>query len=65
MRREFRDKASALGYEVIDLDPLFFSRHAETGEPFEYPNDGHWNPVGHEVAFKAVMSSRLLAHLTQ
>ena len=60
MRRAFQAKAETLGYEVIDLDPLFFARHERTGERFEYPRDGHWNPSGHEVAFEAVMSSRLL-----
>jgi hypothetical protein len=60
MRRAFLAKGEALGYEVIDLDPAFFARHGRTGERFEYPTDGHWNPAGHEVAFEAVMESRLL-----
>ena len=60
MRSIFRDSALAQGYEVIDLDPAFFERHRQTGERFEYTRDGHWNPAGHEVAFQAVMSSRLL-----
>lgn len=63
MRRAFRNKAQALGYDVIDLDPAFFARHGRTGERFEYPNDGHWNPAGHEVAFEAVMSSGLMKRL--
>jgi hypothetical protein len=63
MRRAFRAKAEALGYEVIDLDPAFFTRHARAGEKFEYPHDGHWNPTGHEVAFEAVMGSRLIKTL--
>jgi hypothetical protein len=60
MRRAFRAKAEALGYEIIDLDAAFFARHRKTGERFEHPTDGHWNARGHEVAFEAVMSSRLL-----
>jgi hypothetical protein len=60
MRQAFRAKGEAFGYEIIDLDPAFFARHGRTGERFEYPNDGHWNPAGHEVAFEAVMGSRLL-----
>ena len=60
MRTAFRAKAEALGYEVLDLDGRFVERHARTGERFEYLRDGHWNPAGHEVAFEAVLSSRLL-----
>jgi len=60
MRRAFSAKAEMLGYEVVDLDPLFFARHAETAERYEYPRDGHWNPAGHAVAFEAVMASRLI-----
>jgi hypothetical protein len=65
MRRAFRTKAEALGYEVIDLDPLFLARHRRTGERFEYSSDSHWSPTGHEVAYQAVMSSRLLAQLSR
>jgi hypothetical protein len=65
MRRAFRAKAEALGYEVIDLDRAFFARHGRTGDKFEYPHDGHWNPTGHEVAFEAVMASRLIKTLVR
>jgi hypothetical protein len=65
MRRAFRRRAEADGYEVIDLDPLFFMRHQRTGERFEYPRDGHWNGTGHEVAFEAIMSSRLVKALVR
>jgi hypothetical protein len=65
MRRAFRSKAEGLGYEVIDLDPLFLAQHRRTGERFEYPSDLHWSPTGHEVAYQAVMSSRLLDRLAR
>jgi hypothetical protein len=65
MRRAFIEKAAAKGYEVIDLDTLFIPRHAHTGESFEFRDDNHWNAAGHEVAFQAVMASKLLAHLRQ
>ena len=65
MRRAFHAKAEALGYEVIDLDSNFFARHARTGERFEFPHDGHWNAAGHEVAFEAVMASRLIKALVR
>lgn len=65
MRRAFRAKAQSLGYEVIDLDPLFFARHRKTGERFDYPRDAHWNAIGHEVAASAILSSKLVAQLLE
>src|SRR4051794_34343963 len=65
MRGAFMEKAAALGYEVIDLDLRFIPRHARTGESFEFYDDNHWNATGHEVAFEAVMGSKLLARLNQ
>ena len=65
MRRAFIEKAAAKGYEVIDLDTRFIPRHARTGESFEFHEDNHWNAAGHEVAFEAVMASKLLARLQQ
>jgi hypothetical protein len=65
MRRAFMEKAAAKGYEVIDLDSRFIPRHAQTGETFEFYDDNHWNAAGHEVAFEAVMASKLLARLRQ
>src|SRR5262245_47349146 len=60
LRRYFREEAEARTYEVIDLDPIFFSRYRATSERFEYPNDGHWNAAGHAVAARALQSSKTL-----
>lgn len=65
MRRAFIEKAAAKGYEAVDLDTRFVPRHARTGESFEFSDDNHWNAAGHDVAFEAVMASRLLANLRQ
>ncbi|MEA2954511.1 MAG: hypothetical protein QOJ96_4031 [Alphaproteobacteria bacterium] len=65
MRSSFLEKARALGYEAIDLDPLFIARNRETGEAFELPDDNHWNSNGHRVAAEAAASSRLLTRLRQ
>src|SRR6187401_3410040 len=65
MRRAFVEKAAAKGYDVIDLDTRFIPRHARTGESFEFYDDNHWNAAGHDVAFEAVMASKLLARLRQ
>ena len=45
MRRAFRSRAESLGYEGIDLDPIFFRHYATHGQRFEYPHDGHWNEL--------------------
>ena len=65
MRRAFCSKAESLGYEVIDLDPLFFEHYAAHGLRFEYPQDGHWNETGHAVAAKAVLESKSVHRLTR
>jgi len=60
MRRLFIEQATARGYGTVDMDGPFFARHGQTGERFEWPRDGHWNPLGHELAAKAVLESPLL-----
>ena len=65
MRRAFIERATAHGYEVIDLDARFIPRHARTGESFEFFDDNHWNGLGHGVAAEAVLESKLLARLRQ
>jgi len=60
MRSAFLKKALDLGYEAIDLDDRFISTHLRTGEHFEFPDDGHWNSVGHRIAAEAVASSQTL-----
>ena len=64
MRRAFVAKARSLGYELIDLDPLFMAPE-RAGQRYDYPDDAHWNGNGHAVAADAVSSSRLLAGLLQ
>ena len=53
----------SLGYDAIDLDPIFFERHRRTGERFEFARDGHWSGVGHGATFDAVMVSRFMLRL--
>lgn len=60
MRRLFIDQATARGYGTVDMDGPFFTRFKQTGERFEWPRDGHWNKLGHELAAKAVLESPLL-----
>jgi hypothetical protein len=65
MRRAFRAKATALGYEVIDLDDWFFTRYRQTGERFAFARDNHWNAAGHALVAEAVLASKLVRHLDQ
>jgi hypothetical protein len=64
MRQAFLAKGRGLGYEVIDLDPLFLSP-ARAGQRYDYPDDAHWSGGGHAVAAEAVASSRMLSGLLQ
>ena len=60
MRRYFLAHARRRGYETIDLQPRFITRYRTHGRRFEWPQDLHWNALGHEVCFDAVRSSALL-----
>ena len=61
MRRYFMVEASRTGYEIIDLQPVMIAHYAEHQERFEWPQDGHWNALGHELCSGAVASSNLLS----
>ncbi|TWI64666.1 hypothetical protein IQ16_05725 [Bradyrhizobium huanghuaihaiense] len=63
MRTLFRKTAETLGYEVIDMDPLFFADFQLHGGRFEYPRDAHWNPTAHAMVAKAMLSSKLIGRL--
>lgn len=59
MRQYFVETAIVKGYEVIDLQPRFIARYHKDGARFEFPTDGHWNGLGHQVAADAVSASNL------
>ena len=59
MRNYFMREAAARGYEVIDMQREFLARSRDRQSHFEYPTDGHWNPIGHEVVAQALGASRL------
>jgi hypothetical protein len=44
-------RASALGYRVADLQPLFLEHYKSHRRHFDYyPVDAHWNGLGHRLA---------------
>lgn len=63
VRRYFLAEAARLGYEAIDMQPLFVARHQRDGARFEFRIEGHWNGVGHQEAAEAIVSSRLFQEI--
>jgi hypothetical protein len=63
VRRALLEKAGALGYDTIDLDPPFFEHYRRTSERVEFLRDGHWNGTYHGVAFEAIMASPFMARI--
>jgi hypothetical protein len=50
-REHFIRKASALGYRVADMQPLFRQDYKIRRRHFDYyPIDAHWNGLGHRLA---------------
>ncbi len=49
MRTYFIGRATALGYQVIDMQPVFERHYREHGKRFEFPTDAHWNVLGHQL----------------
>lgn len=57
MRREFVAKGVGEGYTVVDLQPKLIEHFQREAQRFEFPNDGHWNGLGHRIAADAVTQS--------
>ena len=64
MRRYLMDAADSKGYVVIDMQPIFMNHYKTNGNRFEFPNDFHWNSLGHELFADALAHSPLIAYLT-
>ena len=60
-RRYFLATAERLGYETLDLQPRFIAHYRKHRQRFEWPQDDHWNALGHERCFEAVRSSKMLS----
>ncbi len=55
MRRYFIGRARGLGFDVIDMQPIFTASYKADGERFESDRDGHWNEHGHAVVGAALI----------
>ena len=60
-RRYFMAGAEARGYEVMVLLPRFADHWKANGARFDWPNDEHWNALGHDVCSETVAKSALLS----
>ena len=60
-RRYFLAHAGRRGHEILDLHPRMRAHWRKHRQRFEWPQDGHWNALGHEQCFAAVRSSELLS----
>jgi hypothetical protein len=64
MRRYFAKQATARGYEVLDMQPVFIATHQRDGSRFEVgPTDAHWNALGHRLAAEQIQKSRAFARI--
>lgn len=60
MRTFFLRQARSLGFQAVDMTPVFIADYRKRGRRFEYPQDGHWNENGHAVAANATLHSARL-----
>lgn len=64
LRRYFAAQASARGYAVIDMQPVFIGRHERDGARFEAaPTDSHWNALAHRMAAEEIRKSAAFRRL--
>jgi len=63
LRDYFMFRARALGFVVVDLQPIFVAAYQAGGERFEFPSDAHWNAVGHRVAASAINRTHVFQSL--
>lgn len=65
MKRYFEKQALLLGYEVIDMQPVFIKKNRLDGSRFEFEIDGHWNELGHRLVAKEIEKSAVFKSESQ
>jgi len=58
-RNAFLAAARDRGHEVIDMHEAFAAHYARNRQRFEFPGDGHWNALGHQLVAGAITGSVL------
>jgi hypothetical protein len=61
MRNRFMWEANQRGYEIIDMQPIFFRQNRRSGDRFEFKGDFHWNALGHSLAARAIGKSSVFS----
>jgi hypothetical protein len=64
MREYLMQRARAGGFQVVDMQPPFIAAHTRTHQIFEYPEDGHWNGLGHGIAAAELEKTTAFTALT-
>lgn len=59
MRAHLMNQARAAGFEVLDMQPALIADYRERHLRFEFPDDNHWNGIGHEVFARVVRGSKV------
>jgi len=59
IRTYFIRRARQLGYELVDMQPVFIEKNRHDGSTFEFPYDGHWNQLGHKLVASEIAKSQL------
>lgn len=60
MRRYIVERAGLLGYEVIDMHPVFERDFKIHGQRFEFTYDAHWNSRAHGLAGREILKSQTI-----
>jgi len=61
MRRYVVERACLLGYEVIDMHPVFERDYTIHGQRFEFTHDAHWNARAHGLVGREILKSQTVA----
>lgn len=63
MRRYFIEQATARGYALIDMQPVFERDYAKNRTRFEFKEDAHWNAVAHRLVTEQIAQARIFRDL--
>jgi hypothetical protein len=59
MRRYFESEAASRGYQALDMQPVFITKHRLDNFRFEFPNDSHWNELANRLVAEELEKSFL------
>ncbi len=65
MRGRFSERATAAGFEILDMEPVFRTRFDRDGRRFEFETDAHWNGYAHGLVAEGVAASLVWSRVLQ